>query len=126
MIGIQQNEVEKYHITETVERYFKATQTGESKYLSQAFHMDAKLKHIKEDGTLYEADLNHFSNYLDTNGPMPVLETKILSIDTHETGASVKAQFTFNDFTYTDYLNLLKIEGEWKIVDKIYIKTLIK
>lgn len=56
---------------------------------------------------------------------MPVLETHILDIEITERVAKVKVIFVFEDFVYVDYLNLLQIKNQWKIVDKVYIKKSI-
>ena len=36
-------------------------------------------------------------------------------------GASVKVEEVYPGSKYTDYLSLLQIQGEWKIVNKIYV-----
>ena len=43
-----------------------------------------------------------------------------LSVDITEDAASTKVENEFAGMRFTDYLSLLKIEKDWKIVGKIY------
>ena len=122
-IGFAESDTaEREKVREVVQWYFEGAKSGDASYIKKAFHAQAKLKHIKADGGLFEADLAHFIHYIEENGAMPVLETKILSVDITETAASVKALFVFDSFVYVDYLNLLKVQDQWVIVDKVYMK----
>lgn len=109
-------------VKEIVEKYFSGCKRGDTSLIQEAFHPSCKLKHITSENTLFEAGLTHFINFLQKNGPMPILQTQVLEVDVFETAASVKALFLMDGFIYLDYLNLLKVEGEWKIVDKIYVR----
>lgn len=42
------------------------------------------------------------------------------SVDATDSAASVKVNISFPAFEFTDYLSLLKIDGKWLIVGKIY------
>ncbi len=119
--SVQNLEQEKA-IMQVVEDYFEGTRTGDIKLIHNAFDKDAKLKHVKVDGRLFEADLKHFTEYLTAKQGMPVLATHILSIDIASTIATVKVLFVFEDFIYIDFLHILQIGNSWKIVDKVYLK----
>jgi len=45
---------------------------------------------------------------------------RILSIDIAGNAASAKAELVFSDVVYTDYYNLLKIDGQWYIMNTTY------
>ena len=45
---------------------------------------------------------------------------KILRIDRAGNVASAKTSFIFPNGSFTDFLSLVKIEGRWTIVNKIY------
>ena len=53
-------------------------------------------------------------------GDTRVGELKIESIDLTEDVGSVKLKIGFQAFEFTDYLSLLRIDGKWVIVGKIY------
>jgi len=109
-------------IIEVIQHYFEGAKSGNTTLIHRAFDKNAKLKHVKADGSLYEADLQHFITYLETNKGMPVLETHILSIDIVSSIANAKVLFVFQDFIYVDFLNILQVEDDWKIVDKVYFR----
>jgi len=107
-------------ISQVIQNYFEGTKKGDINLINKAFDKNTKLKHVKADGSLYEADLEHFINYLKINNGMPIIETQILSIDVAATIANAKILFVFEDFIYVDFINILRIKDEWKIVDKVY------
>ena len=113
---------QKKAILQVIQNYFEGTEKGNIALIREVFHEHAELKHIKADGSLYEANLEHFINYLETHKGMPVLETHILSLDVASTIANAKVLFVFEDFIYVDFLNILRINQQWKIVDKVYLK----
>ena len=47
-------------------------------------------------------------------------DLRIVSVDVTGNAASVKVLEAYDNAIYTDYLSLLKWNGEWKIVNKIY------
>ena len=42
------------------------------------------------------------------------------AIDITGTAAIAKVELDYPDVFFTDYMSLLKVDGEWKIVDKIF------
>ena len=45
---------------------------------------------------------------------------RIAALDITDNAASVKVIETYPKSIYVDYLNLLRLQGEWRIVNKIY------
>ena len=57
----------------------------------------------------------------DENGPAAELQARIASIDVVDTVATVRLEF--NNWTgsrYTDLFTLFKVDGEWKIMNKVF------
>jgi len=44
---------------------------------------------------------------------------RIVSIDSTERSAMVKVEIEWNNRLYTDYMLILKVEGNWRIANKI-------
>ena len=44
----------------------------------------------------------------------------IIDVDVHGTAASAKTDLKWPRVRYIDYLSLLKVDGEWAIVNKIW------
>lgn len=53
-------------------------------------------------------------------GDIRVGKLKLESIDVTDQAAAVKLKIHFQTFEFTDYLSLLRIDGMWVIVGKIY------
>ena len=46
--------------------------------------------------------------------------SQIASVDVTGTVASVKVEEDYPGSHYTDYVSLLKLDGEWRIVNKVF------
>ena len=68
-------------IESCINTYFMACIKGDGNLLNQAFHPNCHLKHITGDDELYDVGLDHFISFLNNNGGMAILETKILDIE---------------------------------------------
>ncbi len=57
----------------------------------------------------------------DENGPATGLQARIASIDLIGTIATVRLELdNWADHRYTDLFTLLKVDGEWKIMNKVF------
>jgi protease I len=55
-------------------------------------------------------------------GPKQNRKTSISYINVTGTAANARLEIAYPDFAFIDYMNLLKVDGEWKIVSKIFYK----
>ncbi|MEM9687310.1 MAG: nuclear transport factor 2 family protein, partial [Bacteroidota bacterium] len=55
-------------------------------------------------------------------GPKQNRKTRIVSVDIMGNAAQAKLEIDYETFTFIDYMNLLKIDGEWKVVNKIFYR----
>lgn len=106
-------------ITAVVQKYFDGLHNGDVLKLQSIFHHDAWLKTpgIRRSREQWLADVG--------NRPIPAqqgrqFEFKLLSIDVVKDQAMVKIKCPLFDFNYIDFLGLLKEEGQWLIVSKMY------
>ncbi len=114
--------IEKDLIKKTVEQYYiKGLQTRDFNLIRSVCIEEAKLYGVRSDGSLNKTSLDQWSKKFDPdNPPFKTLEYKIRKIDYEGTAAQVKIQFIINnDLEIHDYLNLLKIKGNWRIVNII-------
>ena len=57
----------------------------------------------------------------DKNGPATEIETKIAGIDVAGTIATVRLESdNWTGHKFTDFFTLLKVDGEWKIMNKVF------
>lgn len=113
---------EKEQITAAVENYYiKGLQTRDFSLIRTICIEETKLYSVRSDGTLNTTTLEKWSKRFDPNSPpFKTLEYEILMVDFEGTAAQVKIKFILdNERIIHDYLNMLKIEGEWRIVNII-------
>ena len=82
---------------------------------------EAVLMSVREDGSLSVTTLDQWSRRFDpANPPFTELETSIAKIDREGTAAQVKVLFLVDGATHvTDFLHMLKVDGEWRIANII-------
>lgn len=109
-------------IDDVIQDYFKGYQQADGNLIRNAFHEDTRLMSV-EDGKLDRTEMKDWLTSLEarrSNGDIRKGALEIQSIDTTDYAASVKVKISFPAFEFTDYLSLLKIDGKWLIVGKIY------
>jgi len=88
--------------------------------LKLAFHPTATMKFVGESYTEVNA-LDFFRKGMKP-GPRQNRKTRIVSISVSGTAANAQLEIEYPTFSFIDYMHLLKVEGEWKIVSKIFYK----
>jgi hypothetical protein len=112
---------EEAAIRETIQHYFQGHATGNGEFFRKAFHPDAKLFFIR-DGKLTQWTSEE---YISRAGGKPAADEaqrkrKIDSIDISGNAAIVKITLDYPKVVFTDYMSLLKIDGQWKIINKTF------
>ncbi len=113
-------------VQKLMEAYFDCLWTGDaSLWRDVAFHPAAHLYSVGEDGSLQDWPIEEVMQKI-ANRPSPEsqgAERKdvILSIDfTSPTTALVRCEVAVGERYYRDLLNLIKLDGGWKIVSKLF------
>ena len=88
--------------------------------LKKAFHDTATMKYITDDGYKEVNALEFFSGM--KKGDRIDRANRIAEITVSGHAANARLELEYKDFTFVDFMNLLKIDGEWKIVNKIFYK----
>lgn len=104
-----------------LENYLKAHATGSGEYHKAAFHTVGDLIFIREG----KYTTRSFADYIAGSTGKPAADEAlrkrwIESIDVVGNAAMAKIILDHPTARLTDYMSLLKINGEWKIVNKIY------
>lgn len=120
MPGLAQD-TEEAAIRETIQYYFQGHATGDGEHFRKAFHPDAKLFFIR-DGKLTQVTSEE---YISRASGKPAADEgqrkrRIDSIDISGNAAVVKITLDYPKTVFTDYMSLLKIDGQWKIVNKTF------
>ena len=109
---------DKELIKQTIETYFDGWMTGDTLKIGKVMHNTCNLKTIK-DNEVVVIDRN---SYLSRFKLRPKLENsfgRIISIDITGRVASAKCEIEIPERIFTDYFNMMKLDDEWYIVDKI-------
>ncbi len=112
--------VEK-EIQEVIARYIDGGRAGDSSIMKPAFHENAQMSGPEEDGA-FSGPIQALYDHVDRNGPATDLGVCIVSITvSDERAASVVLHADdWHGKYYTDHFHLLKENGAWKIVSKIF------
>jgi hypothetical protein len=107
-------------ITRTVQTYINGGKSGRGADMKPAFHRDATIfGYIGAD--LFAGPIQQLFDWNDQNGPAAELQGRIASIDIIETIATVRLELdNWTGHKFTDLFTLLKVDGEWKIMNKVF------
>lgn len=110
-------------IREMVELYFKGTYQGDAEQLKRAFHPDAHITGSLNN-QIYDWTLTDFINRVTTTASPATqgekYDKEIIFLDKTNQAAMVKARVAVKDLIFTDYITLLKINGQWLIRNKSF------
>ncbi len=107
-------------IAKIVQHYIDGAKSGRGDDMKPAFHQDATIfGYVGDD--LFAGPIQQLFAWNDENGPATGLQARIASIDLIGTVATVRLEL--DDWTghrFTDLFTLLKVDGEWKIMNKVF------
>ena len=107
-------------IQETVNKYFVGTSEGRPELVREAFLPSLEVQYLGEADELLRRTADDYIRRIESGKRVP-RTSRIISIDFAGKAASVKAEILWNGRRYTDYMLLLKVEGEWRITNKIAV-----
>jgi len=107
-------------ISQVLQHYIDGAKTGRGADMKPAFHADATIYgYVGSD--LFAGPIQNLYDWNDQNGPASGIVSRITHIDVVGTAASVRLESdNWTGHRFTDFFNLLKIEGQWKIMNKIF------
>lgn len=104
-----------------LESYISAHATGNPDYIRKAFFADAKIMAWR-DGKLLNLSVEEFASRFSGKPAADESQRKrrIESLDITGNAGVARIVLDYPDATLTDYMSLLKVNGEWKIVNKAF------
>ncbi len=114
------NVTEHDAIAKVVQHYIDGAKTGRGDDMKLAFHEGATI--FGYAGTdLFAGPIQQLFAWNDNNGPATGLQARIASIDVIGTVATMRLELdNWTSHRYTDLFTLLKVDGEWKIMNKVF------
>ncbi len=108
-------------IRAVVQRYLHGLKFNDVESLKSAFHPDAKLFFVDDHGGLgMLSQAEWYEQFKGSAGHEEQGELKIVALDVTGNASAVKVYEEYPNSTYTDYVSLLRLNGEWRIVNKSY------
>jgi hypothetical protein len=114
---------EEAGVRAALNHYIQGHATGDGAHFAQAFHPDAKLFWIGTDGQLMQRTS---ADYIKGAAGKPAADEAkrkrtIESINITGNAAVAKVVLDYPTVKFTDYMSMLKVGTEWKIVNKTYV-----
>ena len=104
-----------------LENYLKGHATGDGEYMKKAFHTEGHLMFIRDGKYTTRSFADYIAGF---TGRPPADEAqrkrRIESVDVAGNAAFAKIILDYPTVRFVDYMSLLKINGEWKIVNKSF------
>jgi hypothetical protein len=104
----------------TIGHYINGAKSGKGDDMKPAFHPDATIfGYIGTD--LFAGPIQKLFDWNDENGPATDIVTNIANIEVEGSIAVVRLESkNWTGHQFTDFFTLLKVAGEWKIMNKVF------
>ena len=104
-----------------IEQYFRGHATASAEEMRQAFLPTAHIEGNR-NGTFVSWTVEEYcANFKGKPAANEASRTRTInSVDVSGTAAMAKATLVHGSTTFTDYFVLLKVDGQWKIANKVY------
>ena len=101
--------------------YMQAQATGNGDLIRKAFYPEARIMTFS-NGKITSLGVEEFASRFSGKGAADEAQRKrtIESLDVVGNAASATIVLDYPNIRFVDYMNLLKIDGEWKIVNKAF------
>lgn len=116
------NTVQDYEdVLAAMEGYVQGLKIGNVSELKRTFHQDAIMYgHLGDN--LSQGSIDNLYIYVEKFGAAPNIKTNLTVLHKTPTTAVVRIEMEHDaaDEDFTDYHSLIKINGEWKVVAKLF------
>ena len=120
-LGAQAPTSDEAAVRSVVESYLHGLKFNDVPSLRKAFWPDAKLFFTTREGKLGQlTQADWYAGFAKTAGQEENGDLRITALEVTRDIASVKVVEDYPGTRYTDYVSLVKFEGQWKIVNKVY------
>ena len=112
---------EEAAVRAAIEHYFRGHATGDGAHFRKVFHPDSKLFFNRDGKFSQRTSEEYIAGAKGTPAPDEAQRKRTVElIDISGDAAMAKLKLEYPDVTFIDYMSLLKVDGEWKIVNKTF------
>ncbi len=115
--------VQEYNaIVAVLNKYNDGCKQAKSSIMKPAFNDQATIFGLGADGKLSGGAIQNLFDGIDSSfRPSPEAQAAIVRIDIVGTAASARVDTNdVSGFCFTDFFHLLKVDGKWTVISKIY------
>lgn len=95
--------------------------SGEGDRVEKAFHPSATMKYIDaQSGEFKDVPIADYIARVKASTSRPDRKIEVVALNIEGSAANAKIRIEMEKVILWDYMNMLKINGEWKIVSKIF------
>ncbi len=115
--------VQEYNaIVEVLNKYIEGNAKASSAAMKPAFHENATIFGLNGQ-EVFGPEIKKLYDVIDSFKPSPDARASFTRVEIAGTAASVRVDSdNIAGSRFTDFLNLLKIDGKWTIVSKVYYR----
>ena len=108
-------------VISTATKYVEGLRVGNVDIIGEAFHKDAVMYGFT-NGELLAGSVKNLYTFVETNGKAPEIATRLDVLAITPTTAVVRVDMEKDAIgaDYNDFLTLIKIDGTWKVIAKVY------
>lgn len=108
-------------IRAAIDNYFRAHATGDGSYIAKVFHPELRMMFVRDNAFTMRTRDEYISGFSGKPAEDEAQRKRSIEmIDITGNAAVAKIKLDYPKTTLTDYFSLLKVEGEWKVVNKIF------
>jgi hypothetical protein len=127
--GFSTRRTDEAAIRQTIQYYFDGGRHGDSVTLRKAFHPDARMLFVR-DSAFTAIPIGEYITRVGKGAPKPgtpdSTRRRIASIDIAGDAAMAKLELERPDMVVTDYMSLLRLDGRWVIVNKLFSRNAVE
>lgn len=116
--------VEEYNaIVAVLDLYNNGGKQADSSIMKPAFSEQATIFGLNAEGKLDGGAIQNLFDTIDSDVFYPSPDAKGVIVNVDIVGNAASARIDTNDisgFCFTDFFNLLKVDGKWTVISKIY------
>ncbi len=118
--GMAQNNPDEQAVRACLENYM----SGEGDKVEKAFHPSATMKYIDaQNGEFKDVPIADYISRVKANTTKQDRKIEIVALNIEGNAANAKIKIETDKAILYDYMNMLKVNGEWKIVSKIFSRV---
>ncbi len=124
--GLSQNtDNDLDEIKNRVNDYFIGWEQKNVSLLNNIFHSEATLKYLDRNKEYAVVDIQqHIEDITNAEAKfLPAHVRSVNAVNIFKEGASVIVHLRFKSFEVTDFFQLMKINGQWKIINKMSVSS---